>query len=205
MTHSNVNPDGGSFERTSTSMLRGARGNDQVAWKRLVETYGRLVYRWGRRAGLQAADASDVTQDTLRAVARGLQQYQHGEPGQTFRGWLYRVAHNKICDFHRRHQRTVGHAIGGDKDDDWRWPALEEASATGTGTAPSRSDLSNKLAAIEHEFSPRNWQIFWRVAVDGQETADVAREFEVSSNVVRLVKSRVTRRLREKLWDFKVP
>ncbi len=203
VTHSSVNPDGGSFERTSTSLLRGARGDDQVAWTRLVETYGRLVYRWCRRARLQAADAADVTQETLRAVARALKDYRHGEPGQSFRGWLYRIAQNKIHDFHRRHQRSVGQGVGGRDDNAWQWPVLEEASAT--GTAPLRGELSAKLATIEREFSARNWQIFWRVAVDGQDTSDVATEFGVSTNVVRLVKSRVIKRLRELLWELQVP
>lgn len=184
-------------------MLSGARRDDQVAWTRLVETYGRLAYRWCRRAGLQAADASDVTQETLRAVARALKDYQHGAPGQSFRGWLYRIAKNKIHDFHRKHQRSIGQGVGGGDDNSWVWPALDEASIT--GTAPSRGELSAKLAMIEREFSARNWRMFWRVAVDGQDTADVANEFGVSANVVRLVKSRVTKRLRELLWDLQAP
>ncbi len=203
MTHSSVEFDGGSFEGTSTSLLRGAKGDDQVAWTRLVETYGRLVYRWCRRAGLQSADAADVTQETLRAVARSIKDYRHGGPGQSFRGWLYRIAQNKILDLHRRQQRTVGQAVGGEQDNAWMWPSLDEASTT--GTTVRTVGAATKLKAIEGEFSPRNWQIFWRVAVDGQETADVAAEFGVSANVVRLVKSRVIKRLRELLWDPPTP
>lgn len=184
-------------------MLRGAKRDDQAAWTRLVETYGRLVYRWCRRAGLQAADAADVTQDTLRAVARSIKEYRHGEPGQSFRGWLYRIAHNKIHDLYRRQRRTVGQAVGGQADDAWLWPAIAEGSTTGTTAEPAA--MAAKLKAIEGEFSPRNWQIFWRAAVDGQETSDIAAEFGVSANVVRLVKSRVIKRLRELLWDPRMP
>lgn len=203
MTHSSVNFDGGSFERTSTSMLRGAKRDDQVAWTRLVESYGRLVYRWCRRAGLQSADAADVTQETLRAVARSIKDYRHGEPGQTFRGWLYRIAQNKIRDLYRRQQRSVGQAVGGLDHEAWRWPALSEGSTT--ETAANTSGMAAKLRLVESEFSQRNWRIFWRLSVDGQETSDVAAEFGVSENVVRLVKSRVTKRLRGLLWDPPMP
>jgi RNA polymerase sigma-70 factor, ECF subfamily len=184
-------------------MLRGARGDDPTAWTRLVETYGRLIYRWGRRSGLQSADAADVVQETLRSVARGLKDYRHGEPGQTFRGWLYRIAQNKIRDFHRRNQRTVGQAVGGGEADHWNWQVYDERSATHGSTA--QGAMFARLAAVEREFSPRNWRIYWRSVVDGQDTADVATEFDVSQNVVRLVKSRVGKRLKELLWDRQTP
>jgi len=203
VTHGNVKPIDGSLERTSTSLLRDARGDDPTAWTRLVETYGRLIYRWCRRAGLQAADAADVTQETLRGVARGLREYRHGEPGQTFRGWLYRIAQNKIRDHHRRNQRNVAQPSGGPAADDWLWPTLDERSASATSTAQTL--LRARVAEVAREFSPRNWQIYWRAVVDGQDTAELASEFGVSANVVRLVKSRVSKRLKELLCDQLAP
>ena len=44
--------------------------------------------------------------------------------------------------------------------------------------------------------------MFWRMTVDGQATAEVARDFGVSASAVRLAKSRVLRRLREELGDI---
>ena len=55
---------------TSTSLIRNAKANDAQAWHRLVHAYGRRVYRWGRLAGLQPADASNIVQEVLRSVAR---------------------------------------------------------------------------------------------------------------------------------------
>ena len=42
---------------------------DHEAWRQLVELYAPLVYRFVRRRGLQDADAADLTQEVLRAVA----------------------------------------------------------------------------------------------------------------------------------------
>jgi DNA-directed RNA polymerase specialized sigma24 family protein len=58
-------------------------------------------------------------------------------------------------------------------------------------------DKRQGIAKVQAEFSPRNWLIFWRVVVEERDTLDVATEFGVSSNVVRLAKSRILRRLRE--------
>jgi len=41
---------------------------DRQAWERFVELYAPLVYGFARKRGLQEADASDLTQEVLRAV-----------------------------------------------------------------------------------------------------------------------------------------
>ena len=50
--------------------IRDAR--DGEAWRQFVELYAPLVYGFARKRGLQDADAADLTQDVLRAVARGV-------------------------------------------------------------------------------------------------------------------------------------
>ncbi|MGL5098329.1 MAG: RNA polymerase sigma factor, partial [Planctomycetia bacterium] len=37
------------------------------AWDEFVDRYGRLLYRWCRRWGVQESDAEDVTQNVLLA------------------------------------------------------------------------------------------------------------------------------------------
>ena len=44
---------------------------DGEAWQQFVQVYAPVVYSYARRRGLQDADAADLTQDTLRAVAAG--------------------------------------------------------------------------------------------------------------------------------------
>src|SRR5262249_59291958 len=54
---------------TSLSLLERLRADDPDAWNRLVRLYGPLVLYWGRRAGLNEADAADLLQDVFRSVA----------------------------------------------------------------------------------------------------------------------------------------
>lgn len=65
--------------------------------------------------------------------------------------------------------------------------------------------LGKAIDLIRHEVSTRNWRIFWRIVVDGQPAVDVAEEFSVTANAVRLVKMRVLRRLRDCLEDKNEP
>ena len=72
---------------------------DQHAWSQFVEVYGPVVYGFARKRGLQEADASDLTQEVMRAVAAVASRLDYDPRKGSFRGWLYTVARNKLHDF----------------------------------------------------------------------------------------------------------
>jgi RNA polymerase sigma-70 factor, ECF subfamily len=190
-------------DRTSASMLQQAAAGDSDGWQRLVTTYGPVIYAWSRRAGLRPEDAADIVQEVLRGVARNLAGFRKNRPGDTFRGWLRRITQRRIVDFRRR-QRPELAAAGGStaqarlaQEID---PVTEDASRDGIGGVIRERDRL-AISQVQAEFSRRNWQIFWRTIIDERDTADVAEEFGVSANVVRLAKSRILKRLREVLVD----
>src|SRR5215469_459479 len=80
---------------------------DREAWRQFVELYAPLVYRFARRRGLEDADAADLTQDVLQAVARGSARLEYDPRRGTFRGWLFTVARNKLHTFLKRKQRLL--------------------------------------------------------------------------------------------------
>src|SRR5207302_3382515 len=100
---------------------------DHEAWRQLVELYAPLVYRFLRRRGLQDADAADLTQEVLRAVAGAIDRFEYDSRRGSFRGWLFTVARNKLHSFlkHRDCQRR--HIEEVDDERLCREPAPEEA------------------------------------------------------------------------------
>ena len=198
---------------TSTELLRQAQANNQDAWEQLVRLYSRRMYRWCRRAGLQAADAGNVVQESLQAVARKLGEFRRDRPGDTFRGWLRRITDNKIRDHFRRQGRSLDVATGGTdgqnllidlaQDRGGQHQAGHEEvtwdTSIASALAPQRDALHESIEQIRREVSDRDWKFFWRVVVDGQSAADVGREFGVTANTVRLVKMRLLRKLRRSL------
>lgn len=222
MKRHDVNPSDGALTGaepsvTSTTLLRQARANDQGAWEQLVDQYSRRMYRWCRRAGLQPADAGNVVQESLQAVARKLGDFRRDRPGDTFRGWLRRITDNKIRDHFRRQGRSLDAATGGTdgqqrlanltQEDDYNQAAHNQAAndqATWDTSlvaphSPHTEELHNTINEIRNEVSERDWKFFWRVVVDGQSAAEVGREFGVTANTVRLVKMRLLRKLRGRL------
>jgi RNA polymerase sigma-70 factor (ECF subfamily) len=220
MKRPRVNPLDEASGSTASELLRGARLNDQQAWQQIVTLYSRRMYRWCRQAGLQPADASNVVQEAFAAVARKIGDFRKDRPGDTFRGWLRRIIDNKIRDHFRRQGRTVDLALGG-TDAQWhlnnvpadepsgtsavraavRGPAIDPSEPTwdtryGWHTLAGQSDLRDAVRRVQSQVSPRDWQVFWRVAVDGQSAGEAGAEFGMTANAVRLVKMRILRRLR---------
>src|SRR3954462_10706131 len=80
----------------SSSWLSDLRAGRPTGWRRLVETFEPVVRHWCRHAGLQPADADDVTQEAFAKVRRGIGDFQPGN----FVGWLYRITANAVRDHH---------------------------------------------------------------------------------------------------------
>ena len=53
----------------SSTLLESVKAKRPEAWRRLVDLYGQVVYRWCRKSGLKAEDAADVVQEVFAAVA----------------------------------------------------------------------------------------------------------------------------------------
>jgi RNA polymerase sigma-70 factor (ECF subfamily) len=189
----------GTASQTSSSLLRSAKRNDPAAWRRIVDTYSRRIYRWCRQAQLQPEDASDVVQEVFRAVARKLIDFHHDHDGDSFRGWLYRITQNKIRDHASKRPGRFEKAWGG-TDAQRQFNELADAESDSASTRkPKQTKTEFELAIerIQSEFSDRDWKVFWRVVVDGQTSREAGEQFEMSSNAVRLVKMRILRRFRE--------
>lgn len=190
------------LSKTSATLLRQAKENNAEAWERLVQTYSRPIYRWCRRAGLQAADAGNVVQEVLRSVARKLPDFRYERSSDSFRGWLRRITTNKINDHFRIEAKLPSRPKGG--TDAHRnllhlaAPDLHEPTwaTIRTSSNPTRKLDQAALEEVRSQFSDRDWRMFWRVVVDGQSAVEVGDEFGVTANAVRIVKMRLLRKLR---------
>lgn len=185
---------------SSSSLLQAVRNNDPAAWRRLTAIYGPAVYDWGRRAGLQAADAANVLQDVFATVAAGIARAQWNRPGDTFRGWLWTIFHSRLMDFYRQRQRQplpVGDSEVKRLKDGSDW----EPSPTASVSDPDETAglVRRALRTIEGDFSERTWQAFWRSTVEEHATSDIAHDLGLTPAAVCMCRSRVLVRLRETL------
>jgi RNA polymerase sigma-70 factor (ECF subfamily) len=192
---------------TSSTLLREVKAQSPVAWNRLVRLYSGLVYRWCRKAGLQPADSADVGQEVFRAVARKIPVYRHDRSGDTFRGWLRKITRNKICDWARKRPPAytgfpwIGRLRRQSQLPPWDLPEPDEQANAEERWIVYRAACE----LIRTEFEERTWQAFWQTTVEDARVEDVAAKLRMTTNAVRLAKSRVIRRLRKEFAGFMDP
>jgi RNA polymerase sigma-70 factor, ECF subfamily len=189
---------------TSRSLLERVRADDPAAWERLVGLYSPLVYHWCRQYGVQEHDAADVFQEVFQSIATHLGSFRREKPGDTFRGWVRTITHNKVLDHFRRRGREP-QATGGSEAQQRLTQAPADSDASDDSShdgALERGLFHRALEMIRGEFEERTWRAFWRTAVDGEPAHDAAAELGMSPGAVRVAKSRVLQRLREELGDL---
>src|SRR5207249_4293906 len=76
--------------------------DDQQSWKTFFDTYWKMLYHVSRRAGLSDAEAQDVVQETIIAVARQMPEFKYDPALGSFKGWLMHITQCRISDQNRK-------------------------------------------------------------------------------------------------------
>src|SRR5258708_2352239 len=80
--------------------------SQQTAWQRFDHDYAPLVRNVARKAGLTDAEADEVAQETLIAVAKNIGEFKHAGHRGSFRASLYQQARWRIADQFRARVRA---------------------------------------------------------------------------------------------------
>jgi RNA polymerase sigma-70 factor, ECF subfamily len=185
---------------TASSLIQGLKANDLAAWNRLAKTYSPLVYAWCRRSGLAPADVADVAQEVFLAVYRSIGGFQHGQPGDTFRGWLWQITRNAILANQRRRGNQPLAAGGTNAQQAMaQVPAILDSRDPPSDVGTQKLVVQQVLVELRGYFRPQTWQAFWRTAVDEQPATAVGEELGMTADAVRHARHRVLLKLRELL------
>ncbi len=93
-----------------------------LTWEEVARVYGRKIYNFAYRLTGNPDDASDLVQEVLLRVRRGLDSYQPG----SFEGWLWRITRNAFLDEVRRKNRRPTSPMPDEID---RWELASSPSA----------------------------------------------------------------------------
>jgi RNA polymerase sigma-70 factor (ECF subfamily) len=187
--------------QTRASLLVRLRdGRDEEAWRQFLHLYGPLVYAYGRRSGLQDADAADLTQCVFQEVSGAIRRLDYDPAQGTFRGWLFTIARRQLG---KLRQRSLRQPLGsGDTTanvalDDRA--AAEDAADAWWEQEYKRQRFYWAADRVRPHVQEATWQAFWQTAVEGKVAAEVAAELGLSVGVVYTAKSRVLDRLKREI------
>ena len=118
------------FPETRDSLLVQVRSPaNREAWDEFALIYRPVIYRLARQRGLQDADAQDLAQQVLMAVASAIGDWEKSNEAVRFRHWLRRIARNAIVNALSR--RPQDRAAGGSSVQELllEQPEVDEESA----------------------------------------------------------------------------
>lgn len=185
----------------SSTFLSSVQRMDADGWTRLVHVFGPIVYRWCRSAGVPPQDSTDVVQEIFVAVARGIPQFERQKESGSFRSWLATITRNQIRDYFRKQSRAPAATGGSDAMRDLN-ELPDELDSTICAESIKTTVTQRVMATVEAEFEPKTWKAFWMTTVEGLSAGEVAAVIEISAASVYQAKSRVLRRLRQRLAEM---
>ena len=189
-------------ETRASLLLRVRDPADQGAWREFVEIYRPVILRLARQKGMQEADADDVAQQVLAAVAKAIEQREHDPQRAKFRTWLHCVAHNTILN-----ALTRGRPDRGSGDSALLAVLSQHESHTGPDSDLLRLEYRREVfrwaaRQIRKEFQQATWDAFWLTAVEGRDPEVVAKELGKNRGAIYAARSRVIRRIQEKVAEY---
>src|SRR5271154_3697243 len=90
----------------ATLILRLKNWQDQASWQEFFDSYWRLIYGVARKSGMTDAEAQDVVQETMVAVANHMPKFAYDPKLGSFKAWLLNMTRWRILDQFRK-RRTV--------------------------------------------------------------------------------------------------
>jgi|SRR5581483_1035360 len=188
------------FIPTRQSLLSRLKNcDDQESWQAFFDTYWKLIYTAGRKAGLSDAEAQDMVQETVISVLKSMPGFEYKAEGGSFKAWLLRLTKWRIVDQLRKRQRDV--------------EALEQNSDTSTSTSanghlidPAGLKLeslwdeeweSNLIEAaverVKKKVDPKHYQVFDLYFLKKWPVLKVTRILKINPGKVYLIKHRISK------------
>ena len=180
----------------ATLIQRLKNWQDQSSWQDFFDTYWKLIYGVAIKGGLTPAEAEDVVQETMIAVARHMPSFKYDPAIGSFKTWLLNMTRWRITDQLRKRGPFVGYHS-----------SLED-TATGTRIMDKVVDPAGRsldalwdaeweknlydaaLAKVKRRLDPQKFQIFDLYVNKEWSPEKVAETFGISVEKVYLAKHR---------------
>jgi len=183
--------------------------DDQEGWQEFFNTYWRLIYGVARQAGLSDAEAQEVVQTTVIAVAGKMKSGEfHYDPARgSFKAWLLTHTQWRVSDqFRNRRQHAERHPELEAKTDLMEAvpdDAVAERLATCWEAEWQNNLMLVALERVKPRVAARTFQIFQLHVRKDWSVEEVAKRLGVSKAHVHLAKHRVSILVRKELTKLK--
>lgn len=201
-----MNENSEEFIPTRRSLLSRLKDwEDQESWRTFFDTYWKLIYGVALKAGLTAAEAEDVVQETVLTAAKTMGKFKYDPKVCAFKTWLMHLTRKRIADqFHKRMSAQSPK----------RRPLADESKTSTLDRIPdpagleleplwsaewSRNLLEAAMNRIKRQANPKHYQLFYLHVVKNRPAREVAQTLNTSVGQVYLAKHRISRLVQKEL------
>jgi RNA polymerase sigma factor (sigma-70 family) len=190
-------------ETRASLILRLPSAADADAWREFATLYEPFIYRFARRGGLQDADASELVQNVMLAVARAVGRWKPDPARGRFRTWLFRIARNQLRDALDSLRRRKDLRADLNDSELHCINVSEEFTEEQIRTEARREVFRRAAERIRPTVRDSTWRAFWMTAVEERDPDCVARELGLTPGAVYIARSRILARLRTEVrrWE----
>src|SRR5882724_2526954 len=115
--------------------------DDKTSWQEFFEAYRGLIYGVALKVGLSDAEAQEVVQETVIAIAKKMPDFKCGPAAGSFKGFLLQITSRRIADQFRKRAKVM--------------QASGLSAASAMPVPPSRgSDDGSRAATVDRVADP---------------------------------------------------
>ena len=184
-----------SSDATSPSLLSRVRNlADKAAWREFDAKYGDMIVRYGRRFGLQFADAEDIRQIVMVRLSRALPEFMYSRQRGKFRTFVGRIVRNEVFRFLGR-PKLASRRV--DSDGGESSTQLDDVEADRQWEREwADHHLRLAMGRLRQRHEPRHIEVFEQLLA-GETVDRVAAELDMTTHAVQKIKQRIRDRMKE--------
>jgi RNA polymerase sigma factor (sigma-70 family) len=191
------------FPETRESLLVQVRSPaNREAWDEFALIYRPVIYRLARHRGLQDADAQDLAQQVLMAVASAIGNFEKSSESVQLRHWLRRVVRNAIVNALSRRPRDRAAGSSSVQELLLEQPEDDSESSAQIELEYRRELYLRAAKIVRRDIEPETWRAFELTVVENRSIDDAALELDKPVGTIYAARSRIMRRLREAVREL---
>jgi RNA polymerase sigma factor (sigma-70 family) len=184
---------------TRSSLLRRLRNwDDHGSWQDFFDTYWKLIYSVAIKAGLSEAEARDVVQETVLAVAKQMRENGYDRTRSSFKNWLCLITRRRIIDHFRKRTDPKLLATPQSSDETTRTDPIARVPDPASLKLDAvweeewqKNLLDAAIERVKQQVTPKQFQIFDLSVLRELPVAEVKTILKVNAAQVYLARHRV--------------
>lgn len=193
---------------TRTTLLERLKDwTDDSSWQEFFNIYSKLIRGVAIKSGLTEAEAQDVVQETMLAVAKYIPEFKYDRKVGSFKHWLLNMSRWRICDQFRRRENQAtqmpNHVLAETK---LQAILVDEKSVNFDDFWESewqKCVFDTAIKKVKTSLDSEKYQIFDFLINKHWAPEKVAKSFGVSLNQVYLAKHRITELIKKEVERLK--